>query len=527
MCVPWLTAWRLCSSGAFFKMILRFGPKFWGVLLALAAVALYLPTLGYDFVYDSATQVGIDDFIHQPRHFLDVLSLRVLGMDILDFNRPVNLFTLLVDSLLWDKNPAGYRLTHLLLHGATVLLLARWLRILTGQLWPALLAALLFAVHPLHCETVVEVGYREDLLATFFLLAGLNAAAAFQPGEKGKTWAPALLTVACLFFAAASKESGIAGPPLLVVFWLLFRRNQSRRAWGLLVAAATAAVGIFYTLRFALEPKPSLIFTSQPQAIAPAGIDWLLVQAKIWSAELLRIVWPTHLCADYGPYNLRNIDGTWALVGILTLGIVQAVLWMWNRKTALASALFWAALLPASNLIPIYHPMADRYLYTPLAGVALLLALALAGLRPGAARAFATAAMLAAVVALAALTLRQQTAWKDDVTLWRATAQENPVSFNAWLGQGYACLDRGNPTEAIEFFQRASSLANEKNAESFAGMALAFEALKQPRQAAEKLALATKLDSRYARPDTLVRALVFPAYQAQHFTLIALRARQP
>ena len=508
-------------------MTMRLSPKCWGMLLALAAVALYLPTLGFDFVYDSAVQVQIDDFIHQPRHFLDVLSLRVLGMDVLDFNRPVNLFTLLVDALFWDKNPAGYRLTNLLLHGATVLLLFRWLRVITGQLWPALLAALAFAVHPLQCETVVEVGYREDLLATLFLLAGMNAAAAVQPGEKGKTGLPALLTVGSLFLAAASKETGIAGPPLLVVFWLLLRRNQPWRAWAGLATATTAAVGTFYALRFALEPKPSLIFTGLPQAIAPPGIDWLLVQVRIWSAEFLRMLWPTHLCVDYGPYTLRNMDGFLALLCVLTLGIAQAVLCIWNRKTAMASALFWAALLPVSNLIPIYRPMADRYLYMPLAGVALLLAFALAGLRPGWVRSSAMATTLAAVAALAALTLQQQTAWKDDATLWRATAQENPTSFNAWLGQGFACLDRGNPAEALTHFQHASALAHEKNAEAFAGMALALDAQRQPRQAAEKLDLATKLDSRYARPDTLVRALVFPAYQAQRFSLIALRAKQP
>jgi hypothetical protein len=83
--------------------MLRWSSKTWMLLVALAAIALYLPTLGYDFVYDSLTQIQIDDFIHQPRHFADVLSLRVLGMNVLDFNRPVNLFTLMVDSLLWGK----------------------------------------------------------------------------------------------------------------------------------------------------------------------------------------------------------------------------------------------------------------------------------------------------------------------------------------------------------------------------------------------------------------------------------------
>ena len=508
-----------------FSSVFRFSPQFWVVLVALAAVALYLPTLGYDFSYDSVVQVQNDDFIHQPRHFADVLSLRVLGMDVLDSNRPMNLFTLLVDSLLWGKNPAGFRLTNLLLHGAAAALLFRWLRLMTHQLWPALWAALFFAVHPLQCEAVVEVSNREDLLATLFLLAGLNAAFAFQPGAKGKTWGPALLALASFFLAAASKETGIAGPVVLAAFWGLFRRDKPRRGWLLLVTATTLAVGTFYVLRFALEPKPSLIFSEPARAIAPVGLDWLFVQTRIWSAEFLRIVRPVHLCADYGPYNLRHIPPTGALIGLLTLGVLMAVFSMQNRKIALASALFWAALLPVSNLVPIYCPMADRYLYLPLAGAALLLALGLAALRPGGMRAFGTLGVLAAVVALAAATLRQQSVWKDPASLWQATAGENPGSFNAWLGQGYACMERGEPGAALPYFQHASALTQGKAAEPIAALALALDALHQSRQAAEALAVATKLDSRYARPDTLVRALVFPAYEAQRLSLIPLRAR--
>jgi len=521
---------RLCVSNS---VLSRLSPTVWMLLVALAAIALYLPTLGYDFVYDSATQIGTDDFIHQPRHFFDVLTLRVLGMDVLDFNRPVNLFTLLVDSLLWGKNPAGYRLTSLLLHGATVALLFRWLRIMTGKLWPALLAALVFAVHPLHTEAVVEVGYREDLLATLFLLLGMNAAAAFLPGQKGKTWVPAILTVASLFLSAASKESGIVGPVLLAAFWWLFRREnpQARRAWLLLIAVTTAAVGTFLALRFGLEPNPSVIFDIPAKPLAPIWIDRLIAEARILGGELLRIVWPVDLCADYGIYNLFRIKAFWAFMGIFTLGTIQVVLSVLNRKVALASVLIWGALLPVCNLVPIYRPMADRYLYTPMVGVALLLALTLAGIRSVAWRTIGAASVLAVVAALTVATLQQQTNWQDAATLWRVTSEQNPYSYNAWLGRGYACLDRNESTEAIQHFQHALNLCGgdpaKLPAEPFAAIALAADALGQHRLAGEALARATKLDSRYAKPDTLVRALIFPDYRARRLALIAKRASPP
>ena len=502
---------------------MRGNPKFWMLLAALAAFALYLPTLGYDFAYDSVTQVREDDFIHQPGNFADVLSLRVLSRDVLDFNRPVNLLTLMLDALLWGRNPAGFRLTNLLLHAAAAALLFRWLRIMTGDLRASLLATLCFAAHPLHCETVVEDGYREDLLATVFLLAGLNAAASFQPGTTGKTWGPALLTAGSLFLAAASKESGIAGPVVLAVFWTLFRRDQAqtRRAWLLLWGACTALVGAFLAFRFALEPKHSLIFDTPPARIAAPGMDWLLVQSRIWTGELLRVIWPVNLCADYGPYNLRNLNPMAALIGVLALGAAAATLSCWNRKIALGCALFVAAMLPVSNLLPIYRPMADRYLYLPMTGLALLLACALASLKPGAVRRLALGATVLAAVALTASTLHQQPVWKTEASLWRATAQQNPGSYNAWLGCGYAALDANTPAQAITHFQHASALAGGRSAEPFAAIALAEKARGRSREAAEALAHASKLDSRYARPETLVRALVFPAWRARQLDQIA------
>jgi len=504
---------------------MRWTLKIWMLVAALVAIALYLPTLPYDFSYDSVTEVRDDTFIHQPRHLADVLTLRVLSMDVLDFNRPLQLLTLMVDSLLWGKNPAGYRFTNLLLHGAAVALLFRWLFLLTGSRRASLLAALLFAVHPLHCEAVVEISNRKDLLATLYLLAGFNAAAAFQPGEKRTTWGPALLTVACLFLSVASKESGIAGPVVLAAYWFLFRweNRQTRRPWQLLIAASTLAVGTFLVLRFALEPHPSLIFDPPPSPIAPTALGWLNIQSRIWAAEFLRIVWPSHLCADYGPYNLR----------ILALAAAAIIASLRNRKIALASALFVAAMLPVSNLLPIYRPMADRFLYLPMTGVALALAVALAALlgprkkNRETAQTLISWAALAVIAVLAAVTLHQQPVWRNHATLWQETSLENPFSFNAWLGRGYSALDAGKPQQAITEFRHASALAHDQSAEIFAAIALAEDDLGHLREAAESLAHATKLDSRYARPDTLVRALIFPAYRADRFPKIARQTSPP
>jgi hypothetical protein len=86
------------------------------VIVAAIAAVLYIPILSAEFVYDDILQIEIDPYIHQHQHFADVLSLKVITQGVIDNNRPINLLSLMLDSLLWNKAPFGYHLTNLLLH---------------------------------------------------------------------------------------------------------------------------------------------------------------------------------------------------------------------------------------------------------------------------------------------------------------------------------------------------------------------------------------------------------------------------
>ena len=517
---------------------------FWTVIVALLAMALYLPTIGFGLVYDSNPQILIDDFVHQPRHLFDVLSLRVMGMDVLDFNRPVNLFTLLVDSLFWGKNPAGYHFTNLLLHGATVAVLFRWLLQLTGKQWAALAAALLFAIHPLHCETVVEVGYREDLLATLFLLAGLLCATAFRPNEQGNAWRliwlPGIGAGVCFFLSVASKESGVAGPAALIVYWLLFRRHDEgeaqeklrlpSRPWLILITGIGLSVAAFLAIRFALEPKNSAIFEGPPSRMAPTWGALLIAQCRIFAGEFQRIIWPVNLCADYNGYSIKGIQPVDSLVVLSLLLAAQGYLCVFGRQWRLFTlgvALFWFSLAPVSNLIPIYRPMADRFLYMPMTGLALMVAAGLGAARPPGHRivSFWPWGVLLAMACLSSMsTWREEQNWREELALWQTTAERNPLSFNAWLGVGYACLNRGEPGLAVEFFSRASALAQGKRAEPWVGLALASEEMRRHREAVECRQRAISFDCRYADSERIRRGLLLDTAQIIRMEAIRMRA---
>ncbi|MEI6637564.1 MAG: hypothetical protein WCO99_13420, partial [Planctomycetota bacterium] len=146
------------------------------ILVAITLV-VFSATLSADFVYDARLQILTDPFLHDPGNWLDVLTFRVLGRDVLDFNRPVHLASLMLDAAVWGREPFGYHLTSILLHAANVVLL--WLLVrdvlargrgsgATPQAIVPMLAALLFAVHPVVVEAVCEPTFREDLLAAAF-----------------------------------------------------------------------------------------------------------------------------------------------------------------------------------------------------------------------------------------------------------------------------------------------------------------------------------------------------------------------
>jgi hypothetical protein len=281
--------------------------------LAIACVAwgLYAPAVTGDFVWDARAKVLGSDFIHQPGNLVDVLTGRVLTRDVLDNNRPGNLLSLMVDAAIWGKWAPGYHATSITLHAVIcALLFLLLLRLLPeGGTWAAFVGALAYAAHPLNCEAVSEVSYREDLLVTVSVLVALFAAMRFM--REAGFWRNFLIGVFCcgaLLFGVSAKENGAAGPVILAGYWWLWRRGERRGAWLGLVGAGFVVVGGFLAARFALAPAHSMIFTAKAARLGGTFGNTLMIQARIWGMQFTQVILPHDLCADYGAYSLRNFS---------------------------------------------------------------------------------------------------------------------------------------------------------------------------------------------------------------------------
>lgn len=485
---------------------------------------LYLPTLNGDFVYDDRAQLLIEGYVSGPEHFPEVLTLRVLGRDVIDAARPVHLLSLMLDARLWGASPPGYHLTNVLLHGAcTALVFLFLLHVLRlsprAQPTPALVAALggalLFAAHPVQSEAVCVITFREDLLVTLFILLGLLLASRLPAAKGVARWLHGLGCVICLAAGAAAKDHGVVGPPLLLAYGLLFHRRERAGAWGVVTACSFLAVAALQLARYLLKPEHSDIFNRPPDYLGGSFAQALLTQPRLALHQLGSILWPFRLCADYGPYNLADLGAaaSWLALACVLLG--WAVLARRRPVVALAGGFYGLGLLPTSNLVPLYCPLADRYLYLPLVGIALLLAGLGCEAMTSRRRAMLFAGLvLALVLVWIPVTRARQAVWADEARLWRDTLDANPYSHRAANSGGFVLLERGHPREALALWQRAIELSHGQEADDWAGLAVGLDALGRRTEAEEALVRALALDRRYSTPAALVRACRWTEPQA-------------
>ncbi|MGD0784483.1 MAG: tetratricopeptide repeat protein [Sedimentisphaerales bacterium] len=506
------------------------------VIVAAVAAVLYIPILSADFVYDDISQILTDNYIHTPAHFAEVLSLSVMKKDVLDNNRPAMVLSLMFDSLLWGRSPFGYHLTNLLLHSlnsAFVFLLIYGVlsRLFAqnnkniGPFSAAFIGAIIFAIHPVNSEAVCVVTYREDLLAAFFVLLMLIFAEYFPTQRKATNLLLGGLIAILSFLAAATKENGAVAPVLLIVYWLLIRKAEQWRIWAKLICASFTATLVFMIARFTLVPAKSAIFFLKASYLGGSFSQMLTIQPRIWAFQLLELLGLNLLCADQTDYSIRFITLSAALVILAAIIVAAGLISRKNTGFGAGILFFCLAMLPTSNLIPIFRPLADRYLYLPMVGVCLALGAGLCRLKmpekllP---KALCVIIPAAVCVFLGYYTVQREFVWHNSLSLWNDTVKKNPFSFIGNNNLGFALFDVGEYKKAIPAFTKASQIAPNE-ADAIAGLAITYDALGLTDSADQAYRKAVSLDKHYIGYDSLMPALIWTPQDAKKLQIIADR----
>src|ERR1700722_2149164 len=370
--------------------------------LLLLAVVPYLNSLSGSFVYDDRLQVIGNPYVHSIRYLGKIFGTTVWTFEgaqgVTNYVRPLMTFAYLVCYKLFGPIPFGFHLFNVVLHATVVLLTFAVTERLFGDRLMSLVAAGLFALHPVHTESVAWIAGVTDLeLSVFFLLTFLlylrlapsgYESADPQDSERhaprrgpfgfaaNRTWGTQASMLATYILALLSKEQALVLPLIAATYEHAYRpdraatslRQKCARYSGLWIAAA-AYVAFRHFVLGSFAPS-----------VARPALPWssvLLTAISLIGSYLWKLIWPVHLSAFYVFHESGRVSDTSVLLGLVALlAALNLFVWLWSRAHPISFALLWIGI----TLVPVLNArwmpagvFAERYLYLPSVGFCWLL----------------------------------------------------------------------------------------------------------------------------------------------------------
>ena len=407
------------------------------------------------------------DLWNLPQFFLSDFTTLTSGALEGHYYRPTLALTLALDATLWGLHPALFHLTNILLHVGVTFLVNRLVLAMGGRRDIALLAALLFAVHPAHVEVVAFVAARVDLLLSIGVLGCLLAyRRSDAPGREGIGWGGAALAMQA--FALFSKEVAVTLPVLLVLSDLLHSSASDQPAERTTLRRALMRSLPFWivTVAFAAFRFSQLLSIAGDRLQGNGIWQRLPGSFELLARYVVLSLVPTHMQPFYSLRRPESFLSLWPALGLLLGGgLVALLIWSWRRapRVAFGTAWFLVTISPVVDLVPLSPRemgLADRYLYLPSVGVAILLALgfaALLGPTDGRRRPFrklaAWGALVLMLIAYPWQSFRYAPVWRNDLTLYTRMTQVAPRAPIPYLNLGltyFRANDLPRATAALE-----------------------------------------------------------------------------
>ena len=456
-------------------------PGFLCLLLALVTLAVYLPAAWNGFVnYDDA------DYVTENVHVKSGLTWDTVGWAFQSGHasnwHPLTWLSHSLDCQVFGMRAGAMHLVSVGLHLVNTLLLFLVLRGLTGALWRSALVAALFALHPLHVESVAWVSERKDVLSTLFFLLTIAAYAKSTVHDPRSTvqsrgWRrithhasrithhvslPYLLSLLCFALGLMSKPMLVTTPFVLLLldYWPLGRLKAQGSGLKTILRLVWEKVPFF------LLSVASSVITFQVQRKGGAVSTVLTIGERVANAVVSyaryigKMFWPGDLSVLYphpGHWPLWQVLACAALLAAVSLAVAVCgrrrpylpVGWLW----------FLGTLVPVIGLVQVgIQSMADRYTYVPLIGLFIMVVWGIADFAgehlPEAWRGRSLAIGAALILApCALLTVRQVGFWRNSETLFTRTVRVTRNNYLAHNNLGFYFSGKGRIPEAMEQYR--------------------------------------------------------------------------
>lgn len=425
--------------------------------LIAATIEVYWPVSLHGFL-----NFDVPDYVTQNFHVRGELAVSEVKWAFTTFFHanwhPLTWLSHMLDVELFGLWAGGHHLTNVVLHCANTVLLFLVLRLMTGAVWRSVLVAALFALHPLHVESVAWVAERKDVLSALFALLVIGSHAVWVRRPS-----PGLYIVVHVFFVL-----GLMVKPMLVTlpcvlllldYWPLQRLEARNLLARVREKALLFGLSIGSCILTVLAQSNSGAILGLSDASLGHRISTSLIA---YAGYLAKTIWPRSLAIFYPLPDAwpvwQIVVAAWVVLGITAVFFRMAPI---RRYPLMGWLWFVGTLIPVIGLVQVGHQsMADRYTYLPLIGIFIVVAWGseeLAERIPRGARLVPALAM-SALMAFATLTSLQLGHWESSEKLFRhtlAVARDSPLARN---NLGSALLEAGDLEAAIVQFERALEL---------------------------------------------------------------------
>ncbi|MBF0459640.1 MAG: tetratricopeptide repeat protein [Nitrospirae bacterium] len=471
------------------------------VCLVLAVVLVYLPVRNYDFIrYDD------EKYVTENPQVIGGLTadgiLWAFKTTEIGFWQPLPWLSHMADVWVFGLNAGGHHLVNVLFHLINTVILFIAVSALTGAVWRSAFMAALFALHPMHVESVAWIAARKDMLSGFFWVIALWAYAYYVKRPSVGRYMPVLC---CFILGLMSKPVMVTLPAVLLLldYWPLGRFSetgvQGKKNHGVLfleklpmfaLAAASGAVTYFTEMG--------------SRTIHSAPLSGRVINAVVSYARYIeKMFYPVRLSVVY-PIN-GDIP-LWQLVvsACVILAISAAAVWNVKRYPYLFTGWFWfmAVMLPSTGIVEFgameFQAMADRYTYIPYVGLFLIAAMLVpdAWLKntPSKKNAAAAAAIfiVAACMAVSSVQLRY---WRDTITLFRHAVSVTESNYIAYNNLGTALALKGMDNDAYAAFEQAAAI-NPEYKTAYVNLGNLLLQRNKPQEAINNYEKAVSIDTR-------------------------------
>ena len=434
-------------------------------LITVCVFSIYWHTLHYPFLFDD-----IHDIVNN-------LAIRSLASKaILTSSRPLAYLSFAVNYRLHGLTVEGYRLINILIH-LTTALLVRWLILLIFQT-PAmrqnrfavakneisLVAALLFAVHPVQTQAVTYIVQRMASLAACFYVLSVCCYLKARLSTN-RRWILFIASAIAGVAGVLTKQNAVTLPLMILLLEFAFFHQGSpgdffRQKRVIVITATGLATFVVFLVRY----SGSLFRTIPPQqgnAFSITPLAYLLTQCRVVWTYLRLLILPTGQNLDYDypiSPSLTHIPTLFAAIGIIALLGISVFLWNRQRLASVGILWYFISLLVESSVIPLPNVIFEHRIYLPSVGIVIAVLPLFGLLLQSHRRHFAISVLMVWIVLLMGTTFKRNQVWQSKLTLWNDVVRKSPGKARPWNNRGEAYRELGKYDLALHDYNRALAI---------------------------------------------------------------------